>query len=221
MSRTLNSPIADVRGEFTYLYEITHSGGIIRITNASSDIIALSQTWTAVGGALIHSMAPDVADRKAQGAELELFGVSQTIISAIQNNQFRGRPIKIYLVHINPDTGVVGTPDLIFQGFQNGDYRVTESRDRESPSSGGTVTVRTRISSHLSAINSKQSCRCNVHSHEELIRRSGVASPDDKFFERVPTIMNKDIFWGTATPELGTRSGGFGGGFNEEDDIGG
>ena len=201
MARTLNSPVAEPRAEFVYLYEINHSGGVIRLTNAPADIVALTYTWTAVGGSLIHGAAPDLPDSRAQGISLTLYGVDQTVTGVIQNNQFRGRIVKVYLVHFNPDTGAIYTPDLVFRGRQNGDYQVSEDRQSDSTQSGGSVTVRTRITSDLSAIKSKQSLRCNVHSHEEFLRRSGVGSPDDKFFERVPTIMDKVVYWGIATPE--------------------
>ena len=201
MTRVLNSPVGDERSEFTYLYEIFHSGGVVRLTNASRDVEALTFTWTAVGGALLQGPVPDVADRKAQGVELSLFGVSQTIISLIQNNQFRGRLVQIYLIHADPDTGVFGVPDLIFRGRQNSDYKIKEDRDHDSTGSGGTVTVKTRVSSDLAAINSKISCRCSVPSHEEFLRRAGVGSPDDKFFDRVLSIMGTSVFWGSENPE--------------------
>jgi hypothetical protein len=201
MARTLNSPVADTRTEFVYLYEINHSAGVLRLTNASSDIVALTYTWTAVGGSLLHGSVADSSDSRAQGVSLSLYGVDQAIISIIQNNQFRGRVVKIYLIHFNPDTGAVYTPDLIFRGRQNGNYEVTEDRTPEDTTSGGSVTVTTRISADLSAVNTKRPCKCNVHSHEEFLRRSGVSSPDDKFFERVPTIMDKVVLWGAYPPE--------------------
>lgn len=209
MARGLNSAseIAQQRSEFVYLYEINHSGGVIRVTNSSHDITALSQTWIAVGGRLIHGSADDVSDRKAQGVELQLYGVNQQIISAIQNNQFRGHVMRIYLLHFDPDTGAQGTPDLIYQGRQNGDYRISESRDFDSTESGGVVTVSTRISADTAAINRKVSTRANVHSHEEMLRRSGVATPDDKFFSRVASLMNKELYWGTPAPENRIGSG--------------
>lgn len=218
MARTLNSPIGVQRGEFVYLYEINHSGGVVRLTNSSADIVALTFTWTAVGGALIHGGAPETTDRKGQSADLSLYGVDQTIISLIQNNNFRGRLLKIYLLHNDPDTGVQDTPDLIFQGRQNSDFKVTEDRSYDSPESGGGVTVTTRISADLSSIDQKVSTRCNVHSHEEMIRRSGVGSPDDKFFERVASLINKDIFWGTDAPERNTVTAGTGGSEGGGDD---
>lgn len=201
MARTLNSPVNDQRAEFVYLYEINHSGGILRLTNASFDITALSVSWTALGGRLVHGGAPDTGSNKGQGIELQLFGVDQSIISAIQNNQFRGRLIKIYLLHFDVATGVQDTPDLIFQGRQNGDYTIREDRDFDSEESGGVVTVSTRISADLAEINIKKSIRCNVASHTEFLRRAGQSTPSDDFFIRVPTLMGKNIYWGQPTPQ--------------------
>lgn len=209
MTRTLNSPITAQRGEFSYLYEINHAGGVIRVTNATSDIVALGQTWTAVGGALVHTNAPDTPDGRSQGTDLRLWGVDQTIISAIQNNVFRGQLLRIYLIHFDPDTGVASTPDLIFQGRQNGDFTVSETRDFASVESGGRVEVRTRITADLASVNNRMSVRCNVPSHEEMLRRAGTATPDDKFFARVAAIMDKDVYWGTPGPSNRSYGGGY------------
>ena len=225
MTRTFNSPISDQRGEFTYLYEIHSSNAgtpeILRLTNSNADITALTFTWTAVGAMLGHSAANETRDQKAQGVELSLYGLDQTIIAQIQNNQFRGQLIVIYLLHFDPDTGVQDTPDLVFQGRQNGDYRVTETRDPENMETGGLVTVTTRISADLSQVNTKVSTRTNVHSHEEMLRRSGVVSPDDKFFNRVLSLVNKEIFWGTDAPYTGGNLGGGVGGNGGQDDRNG
>ena len=201
MSRTLNSPVTDQRGELVYLYEITHSGGTIRVTNSSADITTTSPsaTWTAIGGALLHGSPVEVGDRKAQGVELRLYGVNQQIISAIQNNQFRGYMAKVYLLHYNPDTGVANTPDLLFQGRQNSDYKVTESRDHTSTDSGGTVTVSTRITGDVALMNRKVSTRANVPSHQDMLRRKSLTATDT-FFSRVASLAGKDIYWGTGEP---------------------
>ncbi len=200
MTRTQNSPVADVRGEFVYLYQIEHSGGILRLTNSSADITALTFTWTAVGGGLVHGPVKETDDRRGQGVVLTMSGVDQTIVAAILNNNFRGFPLLIYLLHFDPDTGVQGTPDLLSHGRQNSDFKVTETRDPDSQASGGVVTVTTRVSADLAEINQVVSVRCSVDSHQEMIRRSGVASPADTFFERVTSLMNKTIFWGTDAP---------------------
>ena len=208
MTRTLNSPVADARSEMVYLYQIEHSGGILRLTNASADITALSETWTAVGGGLLHDAVRETDDRRGQGVRLTMSGVDQTIISAILNNNFRGFPILIYLLHFDPDTGVQDTPDLLVHGRQNSDFKVVETRDPDSDFSGGRVTVTTRITSDLAEINQVVSVRSSVASHQEMIRRSGVASPVDTFFERVASLANRTIHWGTDTPVSIGRPGG-------------
>lgn len=202
MARTLNSPVADQRAEMVYLYEIEHSGGTLRLTNASADITALTFTWTAVGGALAHGAAAESPDRRSQGMSLELYGVDQTITQQVQNNQFRGYPITIYILFYDPTTGVQDTPDIIFRGRQNADYTGKETREFDNQETGGTSTLATRISADLASINARVSVRCNVHNHEEMLRRSGVVAPDDKFFSRVASLMDKEIFWGTVNPEL-------------------
>ncbi len=203
MARTLNSPISDQRGELVYLYEIHHDGGgsPLRLTNSNSDITALTFVWSATGGRLIHGGAPEVTDRRGAGVEITLYGVDQTIVQQIQNNQFRGQVFRIYMLHFDPDTGVQDTPDLIFLGRQNGDYKGKTSRDPESTESGGQLTLSTRISADLAAVNQIVSVRTNVHSHQEMLRRSGVASPTDTAFERVLSIQNQEIRWGDSPPE--------------------
>ncbi len=199
MTRTLNSPVDDVRGEFVYLYELVHSGGTVRWTNASVDIVALTFTWTAIGGGLVHGVIQETGERRSQGVELNLYGVDQTLISIVLGNNFRGYPFKIYLLHFDPDTGVQDTPDLLLEGRQNSDFTIVETRDPENAEVGGTVEVTTRITADLAEIDQVVSVRASVASHEEMIRRSGVASPDDKFFERVPTLVGVDISWGEDT----------------------
>ncbi len=199
MTRTLNSPVEDVRGEFVYLYQLVHSGGTIRLTNASMTIQALSQTWTAIGGGLVHDVIQETSDRRGQGVKLSLYGVDQTIIAAILSNNFRGHPFQIHLLHFDPDTGVQDTPDLLVEGRQNSDFTIIEDRDPSSQESGGIVNVETRITADMSEINQIMSVQCSIASHEEMLRRSGVVAPDDKFFARVGTLMNVEVVWGEDT----------------------
>lgn len=201
--RTINAPISDQRGEFVYLYEVNHSGGVLRVTNSSANLTALSEDWTAVGARLVHEGAPERPEQKAQGTNLMLYGVDQTITNLIQANNFRGYLLSIYLLHYDPDTGAIDTPDLIFQGRQNGDWQVTETRTPGSTESGGQVEVSTRITADLASVNAKVSTRTNVVSHEQFIRRSGtlVGNPDDKFFARVRSLVNKTIYWGKMAPD--------------------
>ena len=196
MTRTINATgYDDQRAEFVYLYELRYSSGTLFLTNASADIVVLGQTWDSTNGHIVHEPTSEQGDSRAQGVSLDLFGVDQSIISVILANNFRGRLARIYLMHFDPDTGVAQTPDLIWQGRQMGDYEIEEDRDSDI-SGGGSVRVTTTIASSLSVLNVVSSVRANVVSHREMLRRGGLAVVD-KFFERVPAIMSRELLWGT------------------------
>lgn len=207
MTRTLNATTyGNQRREFIYLYALDYSGGSLYFTTGPADVVFDSNTYQAVGGAILHEPIPETADRKAQGITLNLFGVDQTVIAAILLNQFRGHDCRIYIQHYDPDTGVAETPDLIWRGQQDGDYKITENRDDDGRTQS--VSVSTRVTSAMAVTNVMRSVRSNISSHQEMLRRAGL-STTDLFFGRVATLADKNIYWGTEAPDpaSGTRPG--------------
>lgn len=197
MTRTLNSPVDEQSSEYCYLYELDYSGGTLYITNFSGDLSYGGNTYEALGGNLIHEPINETEDRKAQGITLKLFAVDQTVISTILNNQFRNYEARIYLVHFDA-SGVMQTPDLVWKGRQYGDYQGTEDRDYEG---GGACTLQIKIASPLNYLDIPNGVRCNVNSHNEMLRRAGQSiDPLDDFFIRIPSISGVNIYWGTETP---------------------
>lgn len=210
MTRTLNSSVAQQRHEYAYLYEFEFSGGTLRFTNASFDIDYGGNTYSAVGGLLQHDQISETQDRRAQGVDVKLSGVDQTVISAILTNNFRGREARIWLIHIDPDTGTHETPDLVWRGRMNGEFQIEEDRDEDGEAHS--VTVSTRIVSAMAMLNTVRSVRTNVASHEEMLRRAGQASPTDTFFSRIQTLAGKQVYWGQEAPEESSKHGGQTGG---------
>lgn len=213
MSRSLNSPVDNERSEYVYLFDIEYSGGTIYLNTGSTDIDYGGNTYVAASGTLIHDSIEETSDRKAQQVRLQLWGVDQSIISTILSENFRGRSVVIRLLHIDPDTGVIGTPDELFIGKQNGDYTVRENRD-ETGAVTGTVTVETRIKSAIGSLYNTNSVRSNVLSHQEMLRRAGISPTNDTMFERVPDLVATSISWGVPVPHQsigGGSSWGLGG----------
>ena len=207
MTRTLNSPVGDQRGEYVYLYEFRYSGGDVFINSGSTDILFGGDTYIASLGLVAHDTIIETSDRAAQQLRVQMGGVDQSIISTVLTNNFRGYPVFISLVHFDPDTGVIDTPDLLFVGRQNGDYVVTEEHSPDD--STQSVVIETRFKSALGSLSNINSVRSNSLSHQEMLRRGGIAATADKFFERVASIERKQVYWGQPTP-AGRWSGGFG-----------
>lgn len=218
-SAGFEAAIALERSELVHLIQLEYSGGTLYLTTASGDITWDSKTFQAVGGTLEWEGPQEGQDRRAQGMELVLPGVDGSIISTILSNHFRGRPIYLWIAHLDPDTGaLVSDPELFFRGFQAGDYQIDEMRDAEERGlRRGSVTIRTQVASRASFMERRNEARTNPISHRAMLKRGGFTGTDldDAFFTKVAAIVNKPCYWGMDVP-TGGKSGGSGGGGDDD-----
>lgn len=195
----LNAINSEAGAEFVHLIEIDFSGGPVRIQTGAADLLWNGITWQAVGGALTLEPLEETVDGGAQGVEMRLSGVDQTILSALLGESFRGRDAAVWRAHLDQETGeVVGTPLLLFRGPQLEPYVVEEQRGR----TGSTVRITTRLSSMMSLRNTR-GVRSNVTSHSHYYT-------GDTFFQHTATLVNKKISWGSMPVNIPTGVGGGG-----------
>ena len=129
MTRTLSAgmqaAVAAQTGALCHLIEMETSGGTTQFTTAPVDLSWDSKTWSGVGGAIRFNVVTESADERQSGVEIEMAGVAQGVISDILANNFRGRPIRVWLAHIDSNGAIVADPYKIFFGFQNAGWRRT------------------------------------------------------------------------------------------------
>jgi hypothetical protein len=193
MPRTLGpgfaAAIAAEQGEFVHLLEITFSGGPIRLTTGTQQITWNAVNWQAVGGLLEFGGVEETADQRAQGVELRLSGVDQTIIAALLSSNQRGRTVRIWRAALDPVLGTVkDSPLLLFEGLQLEGYAVQEDRDHK----GGTVSIRTRVVGYL-ALERVRGIVANLVSHQHHFA-------GDLFFQHTASLGRRMIYWGTRAP---------------------
>lgn len=200
MARTLTAgmlaAIAAARGTIVYLFQIETSSGTLRLCTAPMDIDWDGESWQGIGGAMQFGVAQESADPAAQGVELTLSGVEQSIIASVLNTQVRGRPVQIWMAHLDDNLQVAGTLE-IFRGYQLADYRITERRPETGP---GTCDVRTRVQSRVSVLGHPNPVRTNVTSHNAMLARVGLTT-GDTFFQNVPAVAGHEVYWGRAAPK--------------------
>lgn len=191
----------------------------VRLTDAISDLSidvgSGAETWTGTGLLLSIGAVDESADLDAPGIDIAFDGVNQSIISVIANNQFRGRAITIWRVWLDPATGLIKSPGTgpvqIFDGYQNEPYSISESFT-EQPD---VVAVSTRAVGAISRITKLRSVKTNLTSHREMLEAAGL-SFSDTFFQHVPGLEGKEIYWGRDEPGItkadtkGTTGGGAG-----------
>lgn len=187
--------------EFVHLLEIEFSGGNLYLSTGAQNLNWGDQTWEAVGGLLGFGGVQEIFDGKAQGVDIQLSGIDQSLVATLLTNQYRGRRIRIYRAYLNQATGrVIADPILLCEGLQLSAYTVEEAREDRLI---GTVTISTRVSSYL-GVTRIRGIQTSVIGHQHYY-------PGDTFFQYVPELATKKVYWGTAAPS-GVSSSGWGGG---------
>lgn len=198
------------------LIELTYWDGSseqeLYLTDASQDIDATvdgsPQTFTGTGGLLDYPGMRESEDTKEQGVDLTLSGVDQTTVAIILSNQFRGRLVRIWEAKYDVASGtIVDSPQLQFEGFQNDPYEMEEEPGEDGQP--GTARITTRVVSRLGSGEARRVVKTNLTSHQEMLERAGLTA-DDTFFQNVPAITNREVYWGRDAPDRATSSGGAG-----------
>lgn len=187
-----NSLITDLESnvaEVVHFLEINYSGSTLEWSTASADLTWNSTTWTAIGGAITIDPLPESTGVNDQGASLTLSGVDQTIVSALLGNNFRGRNVNIWLVHLDDTVSIIGSPIRMFRGFQNSNWQIEETR---SHGDNKTVRVTTNIQSRLVDKKNPQGIQQNKNAHQNA--HSDFSS--DLFFEFIQNLPDKNLDWG-------------------------
>ncbi len=202
MTRTLPTGyLADasaVSAEFVHLISLDFSSGTVYLSTGTVNLLWNGHTWSAVGGLLELGAVEESQDLQAQGADLKLSGVDQTVLSELLNANYRGYDATIYRARLNQTTGqIIGTPLLLFMGKQLNPYTVEEQRDSRN---GGTVTISTKLGSVLS-ITQVRGIRAQLISHQQVY--SG-----DTFFQNIASLGARKVYWATTAPaDVGYRRG--------------
>lgn len=209
MPRALNAAmladIAAMSAEKTELLELQFAGGTTYLTTAGQNLLYNGNTYVAVGGNLAVEGFGESTDQSANGCRLSLSGIDLSIIQLILSASHRGRKAIATYAHYDRATGlVVANPLEMFNGLMNDSFVIDESR---TPEGGDSCDITTRLTGRMTDIAKERGVRTNVHSHQYAIP----AAAGDTFFQHVPGLNNKKIYWGMKTPWDGTKHANGGG----------
>ena len=184
------------------VFTVTETGVVTKdattyLATIPHDISWNSQTWQGVGGLLQFEEVSETSDMQANGVDIVLSGVDQVITTLVLGKAYRGRFVKIWLVHINSSGTIVSDPILIFWGRMNGGFEIEETRDDSLP---GTVNVRGKMEDRIASISKVAGIQTNVPSHQQYYST-------DKFFSFVPKLVGKRIPWGKVSAGANAKGG--------------
>ena len=179
----------------------SHIDAPVYVTTTTHDIPWDSKTWQGIGGLLYFESIQESQDMKANATIFKMSGVDPSILTLLLSKAFIGRDVKTWIAHINLDGTILCDPikDLIMLNQMSGGFTIEENVSKKN--TPGTVTITGRMEDILASSEIIVGIQTNPTSHQRFY-------PDDRFFEEIPKLINKQIKFGKLDVKSG-KSGCF------------
>lgn len=184
MSRTLPSALA-TQFSSTELkpfqaVEIHFSDGVVRFWTGYGDLTADSQEWSGIGQVLGISEASEAADLSAEGVQVSLSGLDTSVLSAILNENYKLRPLKLYVGALDADNVPVSALYQTFSGRID-TINIQENADK--------VTLVINAESRLIDLNRPRTRKLTDAEQQSRY-------PNDTSLAQVALLADRQLDWG-------------------------
>ena len=170
---------ADVLQPFIAV-KLDFDGDPVRAWTGTGDITIASEDYFGAGHLLTIDAVSETASVQANGANISLSGVPTDLISAALNENYQGRDAIIYFGVIS-NGAVVSSPYAIFKGFID-TMLIAEN--------ASTSTITLAAENRLIALDVAKVRRFTSEDQK-------IDFPDNKGFDFVAGLQDKEIVWGT------------------------
>jgi len=163
------------------LVELDFASGIIRACNAGYNFTWNGYTWTGLGNLGGISAVSEGEDLEMYGFTLTLSGIKPEWISIAMSAEYQQRAATIWMAPLDTNYSLLNDPVIIFRGRMD---TMPIELDKQS-------TIQLTVESRLVDWERPRESRYN---HADQTSRY----PDDKGFEYVAQMAEKEIIWGRA-----------------------
>lgn len=160
------------------LVELEFDSGAFRVWTGIGDLEWDGETWTGVGDLGSISAIEETTEVRAVGVQLELSGIPSEVIAIANEQDWQGRPARIYYAVLQGRT-FVGEPFKMFQGLM----------DQMTLVEGDQAAI--RIACESSQIDLE---RTRVRRYTAEDQRAEYAG--DKGLDQVAALQEVEILWG-------------------------
>ncbi|WP_164994817.1 hypothetical protein [Candidatus Kuenenia stuttgartiensis] len=148
----------------------------------------LLRTWVGWGGHLNFEQIDESSDLKANRMTAIFSGVDQSILQILLTQHYLGRYAKIYRAHFSGGA-MISEPLLMYWGYMNGGFRVSEKRGEDVEDDTRTVEIQADLQDKISTLNTPRGIQTNPSSLQAYF-------PDDGGFDGVAELVEKIVPWG-------------------------
>lgn len=184
MSRTLSTEMQAVASAEVvrpvYLIDMDFDSGEVNLWSGLGSLIYNGKTYVGAGDLLSLSSVSENSELTASGMNIVLSGINQSLINIARDEGYQGRPVVVSLGAFDDTGDIIASPVIVFQGFMD----VMSISD-----SGETSTISITIENKLISFE-----RASVRRYTAEDQK--IDHPNDKGFEYVAKIQQKEIIWG-------------------------
>lgn len=174
-----------------YLMKAEFDAGDVNLWSGIGSLTFDGDTYLGAGDLLSISQISESAELTASGISITLAGVKQSLLTIARDEPYQGRVITLYLGALNDSGDIISSPVVLFSGFMD----VMNISD-----SGETSSIVISAENKLIAFD-----RASVRRYTAEDQK--IDYPNDKGFEFVAKIQEKEIIWGRPTPSSQNGSG--------------
>ena len=197
MSRTLSSgmlgvTMADVVRPVYFVkmvFDSSDTSSPLLLWSGLGDLAFGGETYTGVGDLLSIGEITETSDISATGINVALSGLQRAFIAIAIGYKYQGRPLTVFLGAFNDQGALIADPIIVFSGFMD---TMTISEGAE------TSSISINVENKLVAFERSRVRRYTAEDQK-------IDHPNDKGFEFVTSIVEKEIIWGRPT---GSSQGG-------------
>ena len=188
MSRTLSTAMQAVAtAEIVrpiYLVDLEFASGSIYLWSGLGDLSFNSNTYIGAGDLLSIGAVQESTELTATGAQITLGGIKQSLLTLARDEPYQGRPLTIRLGAFDENGDLIASPVIVFSGFMD----VMTISD-----SGETSTITVSAENKLIVFQKTAVRRYTAEDQK-------IEHPNDKGFEFVAKIQEKEVVWGRPSP---------------------
>ena len=163
------------------LQGIASATDIVRLTDAPTDIVHSSNTYTSTRGMLGVNDITEEDQLKIESVDINLSGVATENVKLFLDFNYIDRRVLIHRAVIDDKYTILGSPILVFDG------RLDQPRVQEDFKSG-TAILSVTATSHWTDFEAQEGRHTNTTEQQTLF-------PNDNFFDKA-TEIQKDVKWG-------------------------
>ena len=163
------------------LVKLEFTSGTVYVCNAGYNFLWDNQVWMGVGNMGSVSAVGEGEELKMYGCTLSLTGLDPDLIAISLSSGYQGKPATIWMAPLNSNYQILVDPVIIFRGRM--DTMPVELAE--------TATIQLTVESRLTDWEKPRMRRYNTYDQQ-------LEYPDDKGFEFVTQMAEKEIVWGRA-----------------------